>query len=479
MGDSSTRSKNTDAIDGALLQGSRRMPDLLRGHIWNKLLVLALPLAASAMLQQLFNAADIAVVGRFVEGAAHAQAAMAAVGSNTPIINLLVCFFVGTALGATVLIAQCIGRHDSDGIRKAAHTGVVLGVLGGIGMALLGQLIAEPILDIMQVPADVLEPAELYLRIYLCGLPIILLYNFEEAIFRSMGDTRTPLIVLACSGVLNVLLNLFFVLVLKRSVDGVAIATVVSNTVSAVILAILLCRGRGYVKLEWQHLRVDSGSLREILRIGIPAGVQGMVFSISNICVQFAINSLNTVVMAASAAAYNLEVFTYCITSSFGQACTTIVGQNYGANQLRRCHRTLWVSIAFSGALLSVAACIMLTYGEELLSLFNSDDEVIRIGMIRLRYILIAHFFSVLIEALTGYLRGFGLSLAPALCVLSCVCGTRFLWVYGIFPIYPTFSCIMAVYPVSLGLTALFIIGACLFYRKRIASPSLPQGKLI
>ena len=460
--------------DNARLPGARRMPDLLHGHIWNKLLILALPLAASSMLQQLFNAADVAVVGRFVEGAGHARAAMAAVGSNTPIINLLVCFFVGTALGATVLIAQCIGRRDRDGIRKAAHTGVALGVLGGLGMALLGQLIVEPILSVMQVPADVLEPAELYLRIYLCGLPIILLYNFEEAIFRSMGDTRTPLIVLACSGMLNVLLNLFFVLVLKRSVDGVAIATVASNAASAAVLGLLLCRGRGCVKLEWRHLRVDAVSLREILRIGIPAGVQGMVFSISNICVQFAINSLNTVVMAASAAAYNLEVFTYCITSSFGQACTTIVGQNYGANQIRRCHRTLWTSIAFSGVLLGSAAWLMLSCGEEFLSLFNPDAEVVSIGMIRLRYILIAHIFSVFIEAFTGYLRGFGLSLAPALCVLGCVCGTRFFWVYVVFPIYPTFSCIMAVYPVSLGLTALFIIGACLFYQRRMARSPLP-----
>ena len=448
------------------------MPDLLHGHIWNKLLVLALPIAASAMLQQLFNAADVAVVGRFVEGAEHARAAMAAVGSNTPIINLLVCFFVGTALGATVLIAQCIGRRDHDGIRKAAHTGVMVGVLGGVGMALLGQLIVRPVLDMMQVPADVLNPAELYLRIYLCGLPIILLYNFEEAIFRSMGDTRTPLIVLSCSGVLNVLLNLFFVLILKRSVDGVAVATVVSNAVSAAILGLLLCRGRGYVKLEWRHLRIDPAALREILRIGIPAGVQGMVFSISNICVQFAINSLNTVVMAASAAAYNLEVFTYCITSAFGQACTTIVGQNYGANQLRRCSRTLWVSIIFSGVLLGAAAWAMLSYGEELLALFNPDKEVVDIGMIRLRYILIAHIFSVFIEALTGYLRGFGFSLAPALCVLGCVCGTRFFWVYVIFPACPTFACIMAVYPVSLGLTALFIAAVCVVYQKHASSHS-------
>ena len=474
------REQADGSVRNAPLPGARRMPDLLNGHIWNKLLVLALPLAASAMLQQLFNAADVAVVGRFVKGAEQAQAAMAAVGSNTPIINLLVCFFVGTALGATVLIAQCIGRQDRDGIRKAAHTGVVLGVLGGVGMALLGQLIVKPALDIMQVPMDVLKPAELYLRIYLCGLPIILLYNFEEAIFRSMGDTRTPLIVLACSGVLNVLLNLFFVLILERSVDGVAVATVASNAASAAVLGFLLCRGKGYVKLEWRHLHIDPASLREILRIGIPAGVQGMVFSVSNICVQFAINSLNTVVMAASAAAYNLEVFTYCITSSFGQACTTIVGQNYGANQFRRCHRTLWTSIAFSGVLLGAAAWFMLSCGEELLALFNPDREVIGIGMIRLRYILIAHIFSVFIEAFTGYLRGFGLSLAPALCVLGCVCGTRFFWVYIVFPTHPTFACIMAVYPVSLGLTALLIVAVCIFYRKHTTSSylsSLPSRR--
>ncbi len=446
---------------------------MLHGTIWDKLLMLALPLAATAMLQQLFNAADVAVVGRFVQGEALAKASMAAVGSNSPIVNLLVNFFVGISLGTNVLIAQYIGQGDHEDIRQAVRTSIVLAVLGGLALGLGGQLLVVPLLTGMGVPEDVFGLSALYLRIYLVGMPVILLYNFEAAIFRSSGDTRTPLLVLTASGLLNVALNLFFVLALKRNVDGVAIATVVSNAVSAAVLFFLLCRGRGDLHVDLRALRIYPNSLRRILRIGLPAGVQGMVFSLSNICVQSAINSLDTVAMAGSSAAYNLEVFTYSIINSFGQACTTIVGQNCGAGQYGRCRRTLKISLAFSAGFFAVVACLLLLSGNWLLSLFNPDPEVIGFGLIRLHTLLFSHVFSLFVEVFSGYLRGFGMSTAPALCALVFICGSRILWVYLVFPLYHSFAGIMAVYPISLGLTAVVITVCALAMRRRLEEYTL------
>ncbi len=445
----------------------RREVDMTQGALWSKILILALPLAVTAMLQQLFNAADVAVVGRFVPDPDVAQAAMAAVGSNAPIVNLLVNLFVGISLGSNVLIAQSIGRGDREEIRKTVHTSVLLSILGGIAIGAGGQLVVTPLLHIMDVPADVFALSSMYLRIYLVGMPVILLYNFEAAILRSVGDTRTPLLVLTVSGVVNVGLNVFFVLVLNRTVDGVAIATVVSNALSAVILLILLCRGRGDVRVNLRELRIYGDSLERMLRIGIPAGLQGMVFSISNICVQSAINSLGRLVMAASSAAFNLEIFTFVIVNSFGQACTTVVGQNYGAGRLDRCRRTLWVTIGTCAVFYTITAVLLLVFSEQLLSLFNEDPQVIALGVIRMRYIITAQCFALIIENLSGYLRGYGLSMAPALSSLIFSCGTRIIWVYLIFPRNPTFETIMTVYPVSLCLTAIVIVLYCVFNRKR------------
>ena len=276
--------------------------------------------------------------------------------------------------------------------------------------------------------------------------------------------------VLTLSGLLNVALNLFFVLVLKRTVDGVAIATVASNAASAAALFVLLCRGRGEVRLDPRHLGVDRDSLRRLLSIGLPAGVQGMVFSLANICVQSAINSLDTLVMAASSAAYNLEAFTYCVINAFGQACTTLVGQNCGAGRLDRCHRALGLSIAFSSAFFAVTAFVLLTFGDVFLGLFNRDPAVIQLGMVRLRYMFLAHVFSLFVEVLSGYLRGFGMSAAPALCALVFICGTRIAWVYLIFPRDPTFARLMTAYPVSIALTAAVIALTCVILRKKIAA---------
>ena len=439
--------------------------DMLHGSIWNKLPRFALPVAATAILEQLFNASDVAVVGNFAGDAAEKTAAVAAVGANTAIIGLIVNLFVGIALGANVVIANAIGRDDKDAVHRAVHTSILVALLGGAAIAVVGELIAGTLLHSLNVPDDVYPLALLYLRIYLLGMPVILLYNFEAAIFRSIGDTKVPLIALACSGVLNVILNLFFVAVLGMTVNGVAIATVISNALSSLILFIRLIRTDKYIKLEPRSLRIDGQSMKLILKIGLPAGIQSAVFSLSNIVIQSAINSLGKVVMAASSAALNIELLAYYVLNSFSQACTTFVGQNYGARQIDRCRKTLLLSILEDFIASAIAIGIVLLSGRFLLSIFNSDPEVIEIGYTRLIYLFSAYVFSMLYEVLSGYMRGFGISLIPAILTTIGVCGIRIFWINFVFPQNPTFTTIMTVYPISLSSTALLIGIALLCFR--------------
>lgn len=437
--------------------------DILNGSMWDKILRYALPVAATGILGQLFNASDIAIVGNFAQG--DTVAAVAAVGANGPVIGLLLNIFIGIALGANVVIANAIGRGDSNTVSRAVHTSIVAAVLGGIIVGLLGQLLAEPVLSMLQVPEDVFPLALKYMRIYLLGLPVIFLYNFEAAIFRSAGDTKTPLVALALSGVLNVILNLFFVVVLNKTVDGVAIATVLANVVSSVVLLRRLLRSELFIHVEFKDLRIDWKILWRILKIGVPAGIQGAVFSLSNIVVQSAINSLGKVTMAASSAAFNVEIMAYYILNSFGQACTTFVGQNYGAGQIDRCRKALKLCLIESVIATACAVCIALLSGKYLIALFNNDPEVIRLGMVRLKFIFMSYIFSTIYDCMSGYMRGFGISLTPALLTIFGVCGTRIIWIYTVFPASQTFETIMQVYPISLAINMVLIFCALIITR--------------
>lgn len=437
--------------------------DILNGSMWDKILRYALPVAATGILGQLFNASDIAIVGNFAQG--DTVAAVAAVGANGPVIGLLLNIFIGIALGANVVIANAIGRGDKETVSRAVHTSIVAAVIGGIIVGALGQLVAEPVLSMLQVPEDVFPLALKYMRIYLLGLPVIFLYNFEAAIFRSAGDTKTPLIALALSGVLNVILNLFFVIVLNKTVDGVAIATVLANVVSSVVLLRRLLRSELFIHVEFKDLRIDWKILWRILKIGVPAGIQGAVFSLSNIVVQSAINSLGKVTMAASSAAFNVEVMAYYILNSFGQACTTFVGQNYGAGQIDRCRKALKLCLIESVIATACAVCIALLSGKYLIALFNNDPEVIRLGMVRLKFIFMSYIFSTIYDCMSGYMRGFGISLTPALLTIFGVCGTRIIWIYMVFPMSQTFETIMQVYPISLAINMVLIFCALIITR--------------
>lgn len=448
--------------------------DMLHGPIWSRIPQFALPVAATAILEQLFNASDIAVVGNFT--GTERTVAVAAVGANSSIISLIVNLFVGIALGANVAIAHAIGRGDKTSVQKTVHTSIILALAGGLLIALAGELAAAPVLKLLQVPDDVFPLALLYLRIYLLGMPVILLYNFEAAIFRSIGETKTPLLALAFSGCLNVVLNLFFVIVLHMTVNGVAIATVISNCVSSLILFWKLRHSKLEIHVSVKDLKIDPESMGRILKIGLPAGIQSAVFSLSNIVIQSSINSLGTIVMAASSAAYNLEIITYDILNSFSQACTTFVGQNFGAGNMKRCSKTLALCIMEGLVVLAAAIMLILFFGHSLLALFNSDPQVVSTGYIRLMAIVRAHVFSLLYEVMSGYLRGLGISMVPAILTIIGVCGIRFMWVQFVFPQDPTFQTIMNVYPVSLSTTAFMVFCALLYYTHK-RKKKLSQNK--
>lgn len=448
---------------------------MLNGPIWSRIPRFALPVAATAILEQLFNASDVAIVGNFTGD--ERTAAVAAVGANSPIISLIVNLFVGIALGANVVIANAIGRGDREAVRKAVHTSVVVAVIGGVLVSIVGELTADILLRSLNVPDDVFPLALMYLRIYLLGMPVILLYNFEAAIFRSIGDTKNPLIALAISGVLNVLLNLFFVAVLHMNVNGVAIATVISNAISAALLFRRLRKTQQSIHVEFSELCVDWGTFAKIMKIGLPAGIQTAVFAVSNIVIQSAINSLGKVVMAASSAAYNIEIFAYDVFNSFSQACTTFVGQNYGAGQIKRCRRTLFLCIAEDTIATAAAVTLVLLSGRFLLSIFNSDPEVVEIGYTRLTMIFTAYTFSMLYEVMSGYLRGFGFSLVPAILTMIGVCGVRIAWIQLVFSHNQTFQTIMTAYPLSLATTALLIFIALLCYHPAKRFAALEKNK--
>ncbi len=437
--------------------------DLLHGSIADKVLMYALPLAATGILQQLFNAADVAVIGRFV-----GKHAMAAVGSNTPVVGLLVNAFVGISIGANVVLSNSTGRGDAEEVSQAAHTSITFSFLAGLVIMLLGEIAARPLLTAMGVPEEVMPMSLLYLRVYLAGCPVIFLYHFESAIFRSQGDTRTPLICLTISGVLNVILNIFFVVVLHMTVEGVALATVISNLVSSSLLLYFLLRHSGLIHVELRRLGIDRRILGRIIQIGLPAGLQSAVFSLSNIVIQSAINGLGADVMAASSAAFNVEIFVNFVVNAFGQACTTYVGQNYGAGQMDRCRRSTRICLVMNICFTAVMSFLVVTFGKSILGLFNSDPMVAEIGMVRIRAIATGQIICACMEIISGAMRGYGRSMIPAVITLVGVVGTRMIWVYTVFRPKPDFGTLVAVYPISWTITTIILIAAYYLMMRRL-----------
>ena len=436
--------------------------DILHGPLWRDIPLFALPVAITGILEQLSNLIDTLMIGHFSPDGG--TLGMAAVGSTTPIATLLIMMFVGLSLGANVTIAHAVGAGNRDRANRCAHTAVVLALLGVV-VTILMEIASRPLMQCLSVPPEIFNDALVYLRVYLLGIPAILLFNFEAAVFRSVGVTRMPLMALAISAALNVVLDGIFVAFLGWGAAGVALATVLCYIVSSGFLFTRLLKADEAIRIDPRRLRIDRESVTKIVRIGLPAGIQGSVFSLTNILIQTCINSLGAQVVAASSAALALEFVCYSLLNSFSQACTTFVGQNNGAGNLSRCKDVLKVALIEDAIITVVMTVLVVWQGRTILTLFSSDAEVLDIAYVRVCTLFPAYVFSMVYENMSGYLRGFGISALPSALTAIGVCGTRFFWALVVFPAHPTFATVMLAYPVSFSTTALLMAGALAYCR--------------
>lgn len=430
----------------------KRSIDMLHGPLTGKLILFALPIAISSMLQQLFNAADTAVVGRFADAGA-----LAAVGTNGEIVALLVSLSAGLSVGANVLIARYIGEEKTEPVSKVLHTALLFALLAGLLGAVLGQFLAKPLLTAIRTPENVLAEAVIYLRIYFAGYPFLMLYDFGAAILHSKGDSRLPFLILTVSGGLNVVLNLFFVIVCELGVAGVALATDLATALSAMLVLVALYRESGDFHLDLRLLRLHREYLLPLLTVGIPAAIQGAVFCFANIFVQASVNSFGAIATAGSTIAMNFEYFGYYMITAFGQAATTFTGQNYAAKETDRCKQILIRSLLLS-FLFSAAITLPLTIWRPHFSgLFSDDSEVIAAACIRILLILSFEPFCSFYEIPAGSLRGAGHSALPAVLTILGTCVLRIVWIFTVFAHFHTLKSLFIVFPISWGMTILLM----------------------
>ena len=439
--------------------------NLCEGSILNKLLLFALPLMASSMLQLLFNAADVVVVGRFV-----GKNSLAAVGSNGSIINLLTNAFIGLSVGANVLVARYFAANKEQKLRKTVHTAIAISIVSGIVMAVVGIVAARRLLIWMSSPKEVIDLAVIYLRIYFLGMPAVMLYNFGAAILRGVGDTKRPLYYLTFAGVVNVIFNLIFVISLNMDVAGVALATIISQYISAALILRCLAKETSAIRLEKQYLGIDRNILIRILKIGLPAGVQSSLFSFSNVIIQSSINSFGATVVAGNSAASNIEAFVFMAMYAFSQAIVAFVSQNIGAGKYERINKIVaktLICVSMVGILLGNGVYLL---GRPLLSLYSRSGEVIDAGTKRLAVICTTYALCGLMDCMVGALRGIGYSVMPMIVSLLGVCAFRMVWIFGFFKIkqFHMIDTVYLAYPVSWLLTFIVHVICYLIVRRKI-----------
>nr|WP_318686528.1 MATE family efflux transporter [uncultured Acetatifactor sp.] len=436
--------------------------DMCSGPLFGKILLFYIPLMLSGILQLLFNAADIVVVGRFV-----GSEALAAVGSTSSLINLLVNVFIGLSVGTNVLVARFFGAGKKEELSDMVHTAVTTSLVSGFVLIFLGLLLARPALLLMSTPENVIDQAVLYMSIYFVGMPATMAYNFGSAVLRAVGDTKRPLYYLLAAGIVNVALNLFFVIVCGMGVAGVAIATVISQVISALLVIRCLTLTDSDYRLNLRKLRIVPEKLWRMVQIGVPAGLQGALFSVSNVLIQSSVNSFGSVAMAGNTAASNIEGFVYTSMNSFHQTAISFTGQNYGARNYRRIGKILAVCqilVIAVGLLLGNAAYLL---ADHLLLLYSSDTQVIGYGTLRLGIICTTYCLCGMMDVMVGSLRGMGYSVMPMLVSLTGACLFRILWIYTVFREIPTLQCLYWSYPISWALTFLaHLLCFAIVYRK-------------
>lgn len=418
--------------------------DMLHGPLLKKIVLFALPLAASSVLQQLFNSVDVAVVGRF-----SSSEALAAVGSNAPVISLIINLFLGISMGANVVLSNHIGQRDEEGIRQSVATVGMVSVVGGLFLMVLGVCVARSILELIDTPANVIDMAVTYLRIYFLGAPFFLIFNFGSAILRSLGDTRRPLRILVVAGIVNTVLNLVFVIGLGMDVDGVAWATCIANAVSAFLIVRLLRKEEEPYRLHIRQLKIYGKQLKRMLQIGVPAGLQGMIFSFSNVLLQSAINGYGAEAIAGSAAAVNFEYYCYFIIVGFNGAAISFIGQNYGARQLDRVRRIYFICLGLGAASCFVANMLFVGFSDFFLNFFSTEETVHHFGRIRMDLVLFFQWIACSYEITGASMRGMGRSMFPTVMTVFGTCLLRIVWLFAVCPLWPGFDHLMTVYPIS------------------------------
>ena len=424
--------------------------DMTQGALLPEILLFSGPLILTGILQLLYNAADVVVVGRFA-----GATSLAAVGSTGSLINLIINIFMGLSVGASVMVARYYGAGDARSVRDVVHTSILVALISGIAVGIFGFFMAKPILRLMDSPEDVIDLAALYVKIYFLGMPFNLLYNFGAGILRAIGDTKRPLYYLIISGAVNVALNLLLVIVFHLDVAGVAIATIVSQAVSMTLVLLCLIRTDGAIHLDLRRLRIKKKALLGILQVGLPAGLQGSLFSISNVLIQSSVNSFQSTAMAGNAAASNIEGFVYTAMNAIHQAALTFASQNYGAGKIRRVRKVLWNCLGTVVVIGLGLGLIALSLDRVLLSIYNEDPAVIDYGVLRMRIILPTYFLCGMMDVMVGQLRGIGYSIMPMIVSLTGACLFRIVWIMTIFalPAYHTLPVLYISYPISWALT--------------------------
>lgn len=436
--------------------------DMCHGPLLGKILVFYIPLMFSGILQLLFNAADIIVVGQFA-----GNESLAAVGSTGALINLIINLFIGLSVGANVLVARYYGANQQAELKEMVQTAIATSVISGILLVFVGFFVAKPALTLMGTPDDVVGQSVLYMRIYFAGMPFMMAYNFGAAVLRAVGDTKRPLYYLLIAGIVNVILNLIFVIYFSMHVAGVATATVISQAISAVLVIRCLLKTDSVYKLELKGIKISMDKLGKMFKIGLPAGVQGALFSISNVLIQSSVNSFGSVAMAGNTAGSNIEGFVYTSMNAFYQSAISFCGQNYGAKEYKRVGKALFICevlVILVGLLLGNGAYLA---GGTLLKLYSSDPEVISYGILRMRYISVIYFLCGMMDVMVGGLRGIGYSIMPMLVSLTGACLFRIVWIYTIFQEVRTLPCLYISYPISWILTfSVHLICFLIVYKK-------------
>ncbi len=437
--------------------------DMCNGPLLGKIIIYSVPVILSGVLQLLFNAADIIVVGRFA-----GNHALAAVGSTSSLINLLVNLFMGLSVGANVLVARYYGGGKKQEISETVHTAVLTAIVGGVILIFAGFFLSRPLLSLMGTPADVLNHAVLYMQIYFAGMPVMLLYNYGSSVLRAVGDTKRPLYFLMIAGVVNVILNLIFVICFHMGVAGVALATVISQVISAGLIVRCLMKTDGSYRLELKRLRFNKDKFKRMMQIGIPAGLQGSIFSISNVLIQSSVNSFGSIAMAGNTAGANIEGFVYMAMNAMHQTALSFTGQNMGARNYKRVYKimgTCLILVSVIGLVLGNGAYL---FGNVLVGIYSPDAEVIHYGVVRLSVICTTYFLCGLMDVMVGVLRGMGYSIMPMIVSLTGACGLRVLWIFTVFAANRSLFILYLSYPVTWMVTFMAHMICFLIVRRKL-----------